>query len=101
MDGLFDLYWKTATQDEFNFFKKIKVQNWFLHLKVDPLLSQNYVSIIKIDEQGIMTRKNERLVGKGQSQEEGINYDKTFTLITSLKSFRIFLPFVAHSNFLD
>ena len=52
-----------------------------------------------MDANGIVTRNKARLVAKGYSQEEGINYDETFAHVVRLEAIRIFLAFVAHSNF--
>ncbi|KAL8146751.1 hypothetical protein AgCh_004478 [Apium graveolens] len=53
----------------------------------------------KMNENGIVTRNKARLVTKGYSQEEGIDYDKTFAPVARLEAIRIFLAFAAHSNF--
>ena len=52
-----------------------------------------------MDEYGVVTRNKERLVAKGYSQEEGIDYDETFAPVARLEAIRIFLAFAAHSNF--
>ncbi|GKE91600.1 retrovirus-related pol polyprotein from transposon TNT 1-94, partial [Tanacetum coccineum] len=41
-----------------------------------------------------------RLVAQGFSQEEGINYDETFTLVTRMEVIRIFLAFTTYMNFI-
>ncbi len=47
----------------------------------------------------ISVRNKARLVAKGYSQEEGIDYDETFAPVARLEAIRIFLAFVAYSNF--
>ena len=44
-----------------------------------------------MDEAGIVTRNKARLVVKGYSQQEGIDFDETFTPVARLESIRIFL----------
>ena len=39
-----------------------------------------------------------RLVAKGYSQQEGINYTKTFALVSRLEAIRILLSFAAHTK---
>ena len=41
----------------------------------------------------------ERLVAKGYSQEEGIDYDETYAPVARLEAIRMFLAFATHSNF--
>ena len=53
----------------------------------------------KMDETGIVTRNKARLVAKGYSQEEGINFDETFSPVARLEAIGIFLAYAAHANF--
>ena len=47
----------------------------------------------------IVTRNRARLVAKGYSQQEGIDFGETYALVARLKVIRIFLAYVAHANF--
>ena len=40
----------------------------------------------KMDEAGIVTRNKERLVAKGYSQQEGINFDETLAPVARLEA---------------
>ena len=40
-----------------------------------------------------------KIVAKGYSQEERIDYDETYALVARLEAIRMFLAFAAHSNF--
>ena len=51
-----------------------------------------------MDEQGVVIRNKVRLVAKGYSQQEGIDYDETFAPVARLEAIRIFLAFAAHSD---
>ena len=53
----------------------------------------------KIDSDGIITRNKERLVAKGYSQQEEIDYDETFAPVARLEAIRIFLAYAAHKKF--
>ena len=46
-----------------------------------------------------MIRNKARLVAQGYSQAEGIDYDETYAPVARLEAIRLFLAFVAHSNF--
>nr|GEZ72279.1 retrovirus-related Pol polyprotein from transposon TNT 1-94 [Tanacetum cinerariifolium] len=53
----------------------------------------------KKDEHGTTTKNKARLVAQGYSQEEGIDYDKTFVLVARMETIRIFLTFATYMNF--
>nr|GEU70132.1 retrovirus-related Pol polyprotein from transposon TNT 1-94 [Tanacetum cinerariifolium] len=53
----------------------------------------------KNDENGITTKNKARLVVQDYSQEEGIDYDETFTPVARMEAIRIFLAFATYMNF--
>ena len=50
----------------------------------------------KFDSKGNVERFKARLVAKGFTQREGINYNETFSHVSSKDSFRIVMALVAH-----
>ncbi|GJX53474.1 retrovirus-related pol polyprotein from transposon TNT 1-94 [Tanacetum coccineum] len=54
----------------------------------------------KKDEHGITTKNKARLVAQGYSQEERIDYDKTFAPVARMKAISIFLAFATYMNFI-
>jgi len=52
-----------------------------------------------LDEQGTVTRNKARLVVQGYNQEEGIDYEKTFTPVARIEAIRILIAFAAHMEF--
>nr|GEX74026.1 copia protein [Tanacetum cinerariifolium] len=52
------------------------------------------------DELGTVIKNKARLVAQSFSKEEGINYDKTFTLVARIEAIRIFLAFDTYMNFI-
>jgi hypothetical protein len=53
----------------------------------------------KQDEHGVVTRNKARLVVKGYSQVEGLDFDETFTSIAMLKSIQLLLVYATHLDF--
>ena len=53
----------------------------------------------KKDEEGVVVRNKTRFVAKGYCQQEGIDYEETFTPLARLEAIRIFLAFAAHRGF--
>ena len=63
------------------------------------IVDNKWVFRNKTDPDGIITRNKARLVAKGYSQQEGIDYDKTYAPIARLEAIRIFLAYAAHMKF--
>ncbi|GJS61713.1 retrovirus-related pol polyprotein from transposon TNT 1-94 [Tanacetum coccineum] len=53
----------------------------------------------KLDENGIVSRNKARLVAQGYNQQEGIDYDETYTLVARLESIRILLAYAYALDF--
>ncbi|GJV26491.1 retrovirus-related pol polyprotein from transposon TNT 1-94 [Tanacetum coccineum] len=54
----------------------------------------------KRDKTGIFIKNKARLVAQGYNQQEGIDYDETFTPVARLKAIRIFFSFTTYMNFI-
>ena len=52
----------------------------------------------KLDEQGKIVRNKARLVPKGYSQQEGIDFTETYALIACLEVICILLAFATYNN---
>jgi hypothetical protein len=69
-----------------------------------PRPNQNVVGIKwvfrnKQDEHGVVTRNNARIVAKGYSQVEGLDFDETYALVARLESIRILLAYATNHGF--
>jgi len=53
----------------------------------------------KLDESDIIVRNKARLVAKEYNQEEGSDYDETYTPATRLEAIRLLLAFGCIMNF--
>nr|GEZ18227.1 putative ribonuclease H-like domain-containing protein [Tanacetum cinerariifolium] len=54
----------------------------------------------KKDERGIMVRNIARLVAQGHTQEEGIDYEEVFALVTRIEAISIFLAYASFMGFM-
>ena len=52
-----------------------------------------------MNEQGKVVRNKERLVCKGFSQQEGIDYDKTYPLVARIEEVRLILTYTTQKIF--
>ncbi|KAL8103274.1 hypothetical protein AgCh_027724 [Apium graveolens] len=89
----------SVMQEELNQFERNKVWELVPAPKNRSIIGTKWVFRNKMDENGIVTRNKARLVTKGYSHEERIDFDETFAPVTRLEAIRIFLAFAAHSNF--
>ncbi|GKD10712.1 retrovirus-related pol polyprotein from transposon TNT 1-94 [Tanacetum coccineum] len=53
----------------------------------------------KMDEKGVVTKNKARLVAQRYNQQEGIDYEETFTPVARLEAIRIFLAYAAYIGF--
>nr|GEW91361.1 hypothetical protein [Tanacetum cinerariifolium] len=92
--------WVDAMQEELNQFYSNKV--WTLApLSYGKIaIGSKWVFKYKKDKHAIVTKNKARMVAQGYSQEERINYDKTFTPVARMEAIRIFLVFATYMNFM-
>nr|GFA27512.1 retrovirus-related Pol polyprotein from transposon TNT 1-94 [Tanacetum cinerariifolium] len=65
------------------------------HMGNDPLFG---VSIPKTTSTQSSSTNKARLVARGYSQEEGIDFEESFALVARLEAIQIFLAYAAHKN---
>ncbi|KAL8104298.1 hypothetical protein AgCh_028500 [Apium graveolens] len=98
-EALQDADWVQAMQEELNEFERNKVWTLVPRPKNRSVVGTKWVFRNKTDSDGIITRNKVRLVAKGYSQQEGIDYDETFAPVARLEAIRIFLAYAAHKKF--
>ena len=63
------------------------------------MIGTKWVFINKMNEQGEVIRNKERLVYKGYSQQEGIDYEETYAPVARMEVVRMFLAYAKNKNF--
>ncbi|GKD74187.1 retrovirus-related pol polyprotein from transposon TNT 1-94, partial [Tanacetum coccineum] len=62
------------------------------------IIALKWIYKVKLDEYGDVLKNKARLVAKGYRQEEGIDFEESFTPITHIKAIRIFIANAASKN---
>ncbi|GKC78262.1 retrovirus-related pol polyprotein from transposon TNT 1-94 [Tanacetum coccineum] len=62
------------------------------------VITLKWIYKVKLDELGGILKNKARLVARGYRQEEEIDFEKSFALMTRLNVIRIFLAYAAHMN---
>nr|GEV64110.1 retrovirus-related Pol polyprotein from transposon TNT 1-94 [Tanacetum cinerariifolium] len=80
-------------------FKRLDV--WVLVPAPDNIspLTLKWLFKNKHDEEQTVIRNKSRLVVRGYRQDEGINFEESFTPVARMEAIRIFLAYVAHKSF--
>ncbi|GJQ94981.1 retrovirus-related pol polyprotein from transposon TNT 1-94 [Tanacetum coccineum] len=91
--------WIESMQEELLQFKRLDV--WVLFPPPDHIkqLTLKWLFKNKHDEEKMVIRNKTRLVVRGYHQEEGIDFEESFTLVARMEAIRIFLAYVAHKSF--
>jgi hypothetical protein len=85
-------------QDESNNFKRNEV--WCLvERPKQNIIDIKWVFRNKQDEHVVVTRNKARLIAKGYSQVEGLDFDETFSPIARLESIRMLLAYATRYSF--
>nr|GEX70703.1 retrovirus-related Pol polyprotein from transposon TNT 1-94 [Tanacetum cinerariifolium] len=97
-DALTQSCWIEAMQEELNEFERLKV--WELVPRPDKVMviTLKWIYIVKLDELGGILKNKARLVARGYSQEEGIDFEESFAPVARLEAIRIFLAYATHKN---
>ncbi|GJY39481.1 retrovirus-related pol polyprotein from transposon TNT 1-94 [Tanacetum coccineum] len=62
------------------------------------VITLKWIYKVKLDELGGILKNKARLVARGYHQQEGIDFQESFTPVARLNAIRIFLAYVAHMN---
>ncbi|GJR92128.1 retrovirus-related pol polyprotein from transposon TNT 1-94 [Tanacetum coccineum] len=62
------------------------------------VITLKWIYKVKLDELGGILKNKAQLVARGYHQEEGIDFEESFTPVARLEAIKIFLAFAAHMN---
>nr|GEZ93639.1 retrovirus-related Pol polyprotein from transposon TNT 1-94 [Tanacetum cinerariifolium] len=98
-EAMTDPAWINSMQKELRQFKRLDV--WVLVPPPDNIkpLTLKWLFTNKHDEENMVIRNKTRLVVIGYRQEEGIDFEESFTSVARIEAIRIFLAHTAHKSF--
>ncbi|GJY07417.1 retrovirus-related pol polyprotein from transposon TNT 1-94 [Tanacetum coccineum] len=90
--------WFQAMQDEIHEFDRLQV--WELVPQPDcvMIIALKWIYKVKLDEYGDVLKNKARLVAKGYRQEEGIDFEESFTPVARIEAIQIFIANAASKN---
>jgi hypothetical protein len=94
-EALQDPDWVNAMHEELNNFARNQVWTLKEYPKGARVIGTKWVFYNKQDDQGVVVRNKARLVVKGFSQVEGLDFGETFTPVTRLEAIRILLAYAS------
>ncbi|GJV76974.1 retrovirus-related pol polyprotein from transposon TNT 1-94 [Tanacetum coccineum] len=98
-EALGDESWIVAMQEELNQFIANDVWELVPQPKNMTIIGTKWVFRNKLDENGIVSRNKARLVAQGYNQQEGIDYDETYSSVARLESIRMLLAYACALDF--
>ncbi|GKA99682.1 retrovirus-related pol polyprotein from transposon TNT 1-94 [Tanacetum coccineum] len=90
--------WFQAMQEEIHEFDRLDV--WELVPPPDyaMIIALKWIYKVKLDEYGDVLKNKAHLVAKGYHQEEGLDFEESFTPVARLEAIRIFIANAASKN---
>jgi hypothetical protein len=96
--SLEDPDWITAMEEELNNFKRNEVWELVPRPKQN-VIGTKWVFRNKQDEFGVVTKNKARLVGKGYTQVEVLDFGETYASVARLESIRILFTYATNHDF--
>ncbi|GJW85026.1 putative ribonuclease H-like domain-containing protein [Tanacetum coccineum] len=73
---------------------------WWSYLMEKRAIGTKWVFRNKKDERGIVIKNKARFVAQGYIQEEGIDYDEVFALVSRIEAIKLFLAYASFKDFM-
>nr|GEX89112.1 hypothetical protein [Tanacetum cinerariifolium] len=89
----------SAMQEELDQFSRLKVWRLVPRPEGKSVIKTKWIFKNKKDESSLVIQNKATLVAVGYSQQEGIDYDETFSPVARIKAIRLFLAYASHKDF--
>ncbi|GKA54572.1 retrovirus-related pol polyprotein from transposon TNT 1-94 [Tanacetum coccineum] len=97
-EAMEDHSWIESMQDELNQFERLQVWELVPRPERKNIIALKWIWKNKCDAENIVVQNKTRLVAKGYRQEEGIDFEESFSLVDRLEAVRMFIPYATHKN---
>ncbi|GJU19256.1 retrovirus-related pol polyprotein from transposon TNT 1-94 [Tanacetum coccineum] len=97
-EAMADHSWIESMQDELNQFERLQVWELIPRPKGKSIIALEWLWKNKCDAENIVVQNKTRLMAKGYKQEEGIDFEESFSPVARLEAVRMFIAYVAHKN---
>jgi hypothetical protein len=94
-----DVNWLKSMNEELDQIEKNNTWELVPRPTNKNVIGSKWVYKNKMNVQGNIVRNNARLVYKGHTQIEGLDFDETFALVARLEAIRMFLAYACHKQF--
>jgi hypothetical protein len=94
-----DINWLKSMNEELDQIEKNDTWELVPRPADKNVIGSKWVYKNKMNEQGNIVRNKSRLVFKGYTQIEGLDFDETFVPLAILEAIRMFLAYVFHKKF--
>lgn len=94
-----DEFWLKFMEEELDLIEKNNTWTLVPWPKNKNVIGTKWVFRNKLNEDGQVIRNKPRLVCKGYSQKEGIDYGETFASVARIEAIRLFLAYVAYKKY--
>ncbi|GJU30854.1 retrovirus-related pol polyprotein from transposon TNT 1-94 [Tanacetum coccineum] len=85
-------------QEEIHEFERLEVWELVPRPAKVMIINLKWIFKVKLDEYGGVRKNKARLVTKGFCQEEGIDFEESFTPVARIEAIRIFVTYAAQKN---
>ncbi|GJZ73381.1 retrovirus-related pol polyprotein from transposon TNT 1-94 [Tanacetum coccineum] len=90
--------WIEAIQKEIHEFERLEVWELVPRPSNIMLINLKWIFKVKLDAYDGVLKNKARLVTNGCRQEERIDFEESFVLVSRIEAIRIFIAYVAHKN---
>ncbi|GJW29010.1 retrovirus-related pol polyprotein from transposon TNT 1-94 [Tanacetum coccineum] len=97
-EAMADHSWIESMQDELNQFERLQVWELVPRPQGKNIIALKWLWKNKCDAENIVVRNKTRLVAKGYRQEEGIDFEESFSPVARLEAVQMFIAYAAHKN---